>query len=131
MKKILFDTNAYTALMKGNTAVLDILGEADTVYLSVFVIGELYFGFSNGHQEQRNRDILIRFLKKPTVTIVHTTLETAEIFSRLKVNLKKRGTPIPINDLWIAAHTIETGSFLLTFDAHFQELPELLICKNI
>ncbi|RKX70525.1 MAG: hypothetical protein DRP60_15670 [Spirochaetes bacterium] len=126
MKRILLDTNAYSALMKGDTGVLDALSEADEVCLSVFVIGELYYGFNNGNREKQNREELSRFLKKPTVKIVHTTLETAEIFGRLKSNLKKQGTPVPINDLWIAALAIETGSFLLTFDMHFQSIPGVL-----
>ncbi len=126
MKRILLDTNAYSVLMKGDTSVLDALGEADEVYLSVFVIGELYYGFSNGSRERQNREVLSRFLKKPSVKIIHTTLETAEIFGRLKSSLKKQSTPVPINDLWIAAHAIETGSFLLTFDSHFQSIPEVL-----
>ena len=53
-------------------------------------------------------------------------METAEIFGRLKSALKKKGTPVPVNDLWIAAHSIETGSFLLSFDMHFQSIPEVL-----
>lgn len=127
MKKLLLDTNAYSSLMRGDTTILDALGEADEVYLSVFVIGELYYGFNNGNKERINRDILLRFLKKENVKILHTTLETAEIFGRLKQNLKKQGTPVPINDLWIAAHAMETGSFLLTFDNHFQLIPGVLM----
>jgi len=127
MKKISLDTNAYSALITGNEMVLNALGEASEVYLSIFVIGELYYGFTNGSKEKINREILNNFLKKTTVKIIHTTLETAEIYGRLKTNLKKIGTPVPINDLWIASHTIETGSFLLTFDSHFKTIPEVLL----
>lgn len=127
MKKISLDTNAYSALITGNKTVLDALGEAKEVYLSIFTIGELYYGFTNGSKEKKNREILNNFLKKQTVKIIHTTLETAEIYGRLKTNLKKKGNPVPINDLWIAAHAIETGSFLLTFDAHFKAIPEVLL----
>ena len=90
MKKILLDTNAYSALMKGDTGVLDALSEADEVLLSVFVIGELHYGFRGGNREKQNREELSRFLKKPTVKILHTTMETAEIFGRLKSALKKK-----------------------------------------
>ena len=127
MKKILLDTNGYTALMTGDKNVLTALAEADKVYLSIFVIGELYFGFNNGNREKKNREVLTQFLKKQTVKIIHTTMETAEIFGRLKTNLKRKGTPIPINDLWIASQAIETGSFLLTFDSHFQNIQGLLL----
>ena len=113
--------------MMGDVTVLDALGEAAEVYLSIFVIGELYFGFTAGTKGKKNREVLTQFLKKPTVKIIHTTMETAEIFGRLKTSLKKRGSPIPVNDLWIASHSIETGSFLLTFDSHFKTIPEVIL----
>lgn len=127
MKKVSLDTNAYSALIAGNVTVLDALGEANEVYLSIFVIGELYYGFTNGSKEKKNREVLNHFLNKPTVKIIHTTMETAEIYGRLKTNLKGKGTPVPINDLWVASHAIETGSFLLTFDSHFKTIPEVLL----
>jgi tRNA(fMet)-specific endonuclease VapC len=127
MKKISLDTNAYSALITGDETILDALAEASEVYLSIFVIGELYYGFANGSREKKNREILNQFLKKSTVKIIHTTIETAEIYGRLKTNLKKKGNPVPINDLWIASHAIETGSFLLTFDSHFKTIPEILL----
>ena len=127
MKKVSLDTNAYSALIAGNETMLDALGEANEVYLSIFVIGELYYGFTNGSKEKKNREVLNLFLKKPTVKIIHTTMETAEIYGRLKTNLKGKGTPVPINDLWIASHAIETGSFLLTFNSHFKTIPEVLL----
>ncbi len=127
MKKVSLDTNAYSALIAGNVTVLDALGEANEVYLSIFVIGELFYGFTNGSKEKKNREVLNQFLKKPTVKIIHTTMETAEIYGRLKTNLKGKGSPVPINNLWIASHAIETGSFLLTFDSHFQTIPEVLL----
>jgi len=127
MKKISLDTNAYSELIAGDVSILDALSEASEVYMSIFVIGELYYGFTNGSKEMKNREILNHFLKKSTVKIVHTTIETAEIYGRLKTNLKKKGNPVPINDLWIASHAIETGSFLLTFDSHFKSIPEVLL----
>jgi len=127
MKKISLDTNAYSALIAGDSTILEALGNASKVYISIFVIGELYYGFSNGSRDKKNRELLNHFLKKQTVQVMHTSLETAEIYGRLKTNLKKKGNPVPINDLWIASHAIETGSFLLTFDSHFKAIPEVLL----
>lgn len=127
MKKVCLDTNAYSALISGDVTVLEALSEASEVYISIFVLGELYYGFTNGSKERENREVLSKFLKKPTVKIIHTTLETAEIYGRLKTSLKKKGTPVPINDLWIASHAIETGSFLKTFDSHFKSIPEVML----
>jgi tRNA(fMet)-specific endonuclease VapC len=62
--------------------------------------------------------------------IIHTILETAEVFGFIKYNLKKVGPPLPVNDVWIAAQGIETGSVILTFDSHFSQIPGLRILGN-
>ena len=122
MKRILLDTNAYTRLLTGEEDVLDVIGTAETVYMSIFVLGELYAGFAGGIKERGNRDTLNRFLLKPSVKILNATSETAEVFGVLKQDLKKAGTPLPINDVWIAAHALETGSTLITYDGHFKKI---------
>ena len=105
--------------------MLDVIGTAEIVYISIFVLGELYAGFVGGSKEQENRETLNRFLLKPTVKTLNATLETAEVFGMVKSKLKTAGTPLPINDLWIAAHAIETGSIVVTFDRHFNEVSGL------
>jgi len=115
MKKIVLDTNAYTRLLIGEEDVLDIIGTADTIYMSIFVLGELYAGFAGGRKERENKETLNRFLLKPTTKILNATAETAEVFGKVKQNLKKAGTPLPINDVWIAAHAIETGSTISVY----------------
>ena len=125
MKKILVDTNAYTRLLTGQEDVLDVIGSAETVYMSIFVLGELYAGFAGGTKERGNKDTLNRFLLKPSVKILNATSETAEVFGMVKQDLKKAGTPLPINDAWIAAHALETGSTLITYDSHFKNIAGL------
>lgn len=125
MNNIVVDTNAYTRLLAGGKEVLDVIGSADIVYMPIFVMGELYAGFAGGTQKRGNKDALNRFLLKPTVKILNATSQTAEIFGMVKQNLKNAGTPIPINDVWIAAHALETGSTLITFDSHFKEIAGL------
>ena len=122
MKKIVLDTNAYTRLLTGEEDVLDVIGTAETVYMSIFVLGELYAGFAGGTKERENKDTLNRFLVKPSVKILNATAETAEVFGMVKQELKKIGSPLPINDVWIAAHTLETGSTLVTYDNHFKKI---------
>lgn len=123
MKKIMLDTNAYARLLVGREEVLDAISTADILYMSIFVLGELYAGFAGGSKELENKEILNRFLLKPTVKILNATLETAEVFGLLKNQLKTAGTPLPINDVWIAAHAVETGSIVVTFDKHFNKVP--------
>ena len=120
MKSIILDTNAYTRLLTGEEDVLDVIGTAETVYMSIFVLGELYAGFAGGTKKRENKDILNRFLFKSSVKILNATAETAEVFGVVKQDLKKAGTPFPINDVWIAAHTLETGSTLVTDDNHLK-----------
>ena len=84
---------------------------------------------AGGLKEEENRQILNRFLLKPTVKILNATIETAEIFGMLKSRLKKTGTPLPINDVWIAAHSVETGSVLVTFDKHFSKINEIRLWR--
>jgi tRNA(fMet)-specific endonuclease VapC len=125
MRKILLDTNAFARLFSGDEKVLASLAAADSVFVSVFVLGELYAGFRAGRKEKENRQIMERFLHKPTAVVADATRETAEIFSLVKEALRKSGKPIPTNDIWIAAHALETGSALVTYDAHFSAVPGL------
>lgn len=125
MRKVLLDTSAYSRLMAGDRSVFDVLSDADTVFMSVIVLGELFAGFSGGSRERENKEVLGRFLTKPTVKMLPATMETAEVFGFVKNKLRIAGTPIPINDVWIAAHAVETGSMLVTFDEHFRHVPGL------
>ncbi len=125
MKKIMLDTNAYTRLLAGEEDVLDVIGTAETVYMSIFVLGELYAGFAGGEKKRGNLEALDRFLLKPTVKILNATSETAKVFGMVKQELRIAGSPLPINDVWIAAHALETGSTLITYDRHFKNIPGL------
>lgn len=127
MKKILLDTNAYSKYLSGDEEILNIMSKADIIYMSVFILGELYAGFKGGTKEAWNKDLLSKFLNKPTVQIFNATSETSEIFGGLKHSLKISGNPIPINDVWLASHAKETGSTLVTYDKHFKKIPGLRI----
>ncbi|MDM8535635.1 type II toxin-antitoxin system VapC family toxin [Desulfobacterales bacterium HSG17] len=125
MKIILLDTNAYSKLLTGADEVLDIIATSDTVYMSIFVLGELYAGFKGGTKEKYNIEILNTFLHKPGVKILNATDETAQYFALVKNQLKKAGKPIPVNDIWIAAHAVESGSILVSYDHHFNVIDNL------
>jgi len=131
MKKILLDTNAYSAFMAGDARVLDYLVEAETIYISTVMLGELFAGFCGGRKLTQNRDELRTFLKKESVQVLDVTAETAEIFGEIKSRLTKRGTMVPLNDIWIAAHAIETGSKLITYDEHFKKIDGLRLWEEI
>lgn len=125
MSALLLDTNAYVAFLAGDTRVLDALAQAGTVHMSVIALGELHAGFRGGAKRAENERRLAEFLGKPTVSPLLLSLETARIFGELKASLRRAGTPIPINDVWLAAQAVETGSVLVTYDAHFRSVAGL------
>jgi tRNA(fMet)-specific endonuclease VapC len=122
MKKILLDTNAYSNYLKGDQVVFNEIINSDRVYVSIFVMAELLTGFKGVSKEKENRKILNKFLSKSTVEILKAGVE---IFSEIKHALKSQGTPIPIDDVWIAAHVRESGATLVSYDKYFERIPSL------
>jgi tRNA(fMet)-specific endonuclease VapC len=121
MKRLL-DTNAYVELLKGNGAVAQLVRDSERVAFSMVVVGELLFGFRNGNRYERNLAALDDFLSQPWLELAQVTRTTADRFGRIAAALRKAGTPIPTNDIWIAAHAFETGAELITFDRHFDSI---------
>jgi tRNA(fMet)-specific endonuclease VapC len=127
MKTILLDTNAVSAFFKGDRHILACVSNAEHVYLSTIVLGELLAGFRLGSQFERNQGILASFMACSSVQPLPVSIETADYYSRLFLALRKRGKPIPTNDLWLAAQTMECGAVLITLDQHFQDVPGLRV----
>jgi tRNA(fMet)-specific endonuclease VapC len=125
IRRLVLDTSAYSRFRAGHPTVLDLLASADVVMLPVTVLGELEAGFAVGRRALENRATLARFLTEPFVTTLPTTAEVARRYGQIFAKLRQSGTPIPTNDIWIAAATIDAGAQLLTFDAHFRQVPGL------
>jgi predicted nucleic acid-binding protein len=123
----LLDTSAYSALQRGHQPILDLLRRSETVAVPAVVLGELYSGFRAGNRRAENTARLERFLSKPSVRVLNVTQETALRYAEIDVYLRKKGRPIPRNDVWIAAVALEHGLQLLTLDDRFREIPMLLI----
>ena len=117
--KVLLDTNAYSALMRGHREVAALVRRTQGVLLSSVVAGELLYGFRNGSRYEENAARLEAFLDNPFVTALPVTLDTSDRFGRIAASLRRRGEPIPTNDIWIAAQAMETGADLLSSDSHF------------
>ena len=130
MNKVLLDTSGYSMLLRGNKSVRDSLSAADIVYVSAIVLGELYYGFRCGSKESENIERLERFMSRPTVLLLEAGDSTAQVFGGIKCDLKKNGTPLPLNDVWIAAHAIESGSIMITADDHFKLVPGLRLWRK-
>lgn len=124
---LLLDTSAYSAFRRGDQAVAEVIRRSETVAVPVVVLGELHSGFQAGNRCAENTANLAQFLSKPSVRVLDVTAETALRYAEIDVYLRKRGRPIPRNDVWIAAVALEHGLQLLTLDVHFREIPLLLI----
>ena len=98
---------------------------AEQIVFSMVVVGELLFGFRNGNRYERNLAALEDFLRQPWVALQPVTQTTADRFGRIAAALRKAGTSIPSNDIWIAAHAFETGAELVTFDQLFESVQGL------
>ncbi|MGA2879860.1 MAG: type II toxin-antitoxin system VapC family toxin [Bryobacteraceae bacterium] len=124
--RVALDTNRLTDLFQGDAELASRLGECDEVWLPLIVLAEIKAGFYGGSQQHRNEILLQRFLAKPTVGVLCPARETAEHYAHLFVQLKRAGTPIPDNDIWISALVLEHDLMLITRDQHFERVPQML-----
>jgi tRNA(fMet)-specific endonuclease VapC len=124
--KVLLDTSAYSELKRGHAEVAGHVRRSERILMSAVVVGELLYGFRAGGNFDKNRSDLDAFLDNPYVTFLPVTFVTADRFALIASNLKKKGTPIPTNDIWIAAHALEAGADLISFDRHFEAVEGLV-----
>ena len=123
--KVLLDANAYRLAAEGHLQVSAFVQGAEEVYLSVIVLGELLYGFRWGTRFEANMDRLQAFLRSPGTSVVAVGQSTAERYGRIAAALRAKGRPIPTNDIWIAAHAMETDAELVSADAHFEHVDGL------
>jgi tRNA(fMet)-specific endonuclease VapC len=124
--KLLLDTNAYVGFKTGLPDLVDFLLKANLILISPIILGELIFGFRNGTRFQENMDELHQFITHEAVEVVQIGKITADRYSRIAEQLKRQGTPIPTNDIWVAAQTMEQGAELVTMDHHFEKISGLV-----
>jgi predicted nucleic acid-binding protein len=124
--RIALDTNRVTDLFRGDAQLAEQLALCDEVWIPLTVLGEIKAGFYGGTQQRHNEVLLNGLLVKATVGVLLPGQETAEHYARLFVQMKRAGTPIPDNDLWIAAVVLEHNLLLLTRDKHFERIPQLM-----
>jgi tRNA(fMet)-specific endonuclease VapC len=127
MNKILIDTNIYSSALRGDSEVVEVLRKALHIGISVITIGELLSGFKSGNKEKENRRELGIFLDSPRVSLYSVDEYTAEYYCSILNQLKNSGTPIPTNDIWIAAAAFQHGLPLYTLDKHFFHVEGLLL----
>ena len=123
--RIAVDTNRFTDFSRGGESVVRILELAEEVWLPFIVIGELRAGFALGNQGPHNEAVLLRFLLKPRVGVLYADEQTTHQYAAIYRQLRKQGTAIPTNDMWIAALTLQHSLTLCARDIHFDALPQL------
>lgn len=121
-RRIVLDTSAYSWFCSGHSETLDAIARADVVWMPTVVLGELEAGFAMGSRQRANRARLDEFLSEPFVAIRSVTREVAGRYGQVFAHLRRAGTPIPLNDVWIAATTLDSRGCLVSFDRHFEQI---------
>lgn len=127
MSRLLVDTSAYSAWVKGLEPVKAPLQRAAEVYVSVVVLGELTAGFRAGNRSDANEERLRLFLAGPRVQVLGIDEGTVPTYAAIYHELRRRGTPVGLNDVWIAATAYQHGLRVLTLDTDFQKIPHVLV----
>ena len=122
MTRICLDTSAYSHFKRGEAEVVDIIASARQVLVPVVTLGELRVGFRLGQRSAQNEKELRKFLAGPVVRVLDIDEEAAAIYADLVLDLRRAGTPIPTNDIWIAALAVREGATIVTFDDHFERI---------
>ena len=125
--RVLVDTSAYSAFKRGHPELKSVLQRAEAIYLSSVVLGELLSGFRQGKLRARNEEALDEFLDTPRVELLPVLDSTAVRYAEILSYLRSAGTPLPTNDVWIAASAMEHGVQVLTTDKHFLAVPQILV----
>lgn len=123
----MLDTTAVSGYFSGREAARPFIRKANVLVPNPIVTVELIAGYSMGSGERKNRDILNEFISSLRVRVVDIDEETGERYSAIFSSLRKSGTPIPTNDMWIAASAMQHGLPLLTMNAHFLGVPQILV----
>ena len=127
MSRLLLDTSAYSAFFRGDAQAKAAIQDADDICLNPIVIGELLAGFGRGKRRSQNESELAEFLGSPRARVVAINEETASRYAVIVGGLWTAGTPIPTNDVWIAASAMQHGLEVLTADAHYALIPQIVV----
>jgi predicted nucleic acid-binding protein len=123
--RIAIDTNRYVDFARGLADAVWRFRAADRIVVPLIVLGELRAGFLGGSRAAENEANLVRFLNSPRVDVLLPDEDTTQHYAQLFHQLRRQGTPIPANDIWIAALVAQHQLYLFARDAHFDHLPQI------
>ena len=130
MRSLLVDTNVLISFIeKGDEALVDIFSKYDELIVSPVILGEYRAGISETKKGRESQAALEKFLEADSVREVEMTGKTSVYYAKIFQDLKAKGKPIPINDMWIAATALERGVELCSFDDHFSSIAMLQFVK--
>jgi tRNA(fMet)-specific endonuclease VapC len=124
--RVALDTNRYVDLCKGVDETVSLLEEAEAILMPFVVLGELRAGFVHGRRQANNERTLRQFLLKDGVHVLFADDQTTHHYATVFLQLRKQGTPIPTNDMWLAALVLQHNLALHARDKHFDQLPQLV-----
>jgi len=123
--RLLLDTNRITDAFRGETRTIEQLEAAQEIWLPFVAVAEVRAGFLGGSRTAANEALLDTFLGMKRVATLYADRETLGVYARLFVQLRRAGTPIPTNDLWIASLAVQHDLTLVSRDGHFDKLPQI------
>lgn len=123
--KLALDTNRYIDFVRGIAEVVRRVNEAEAVCVPFATLAEIRLGFEHGHHARDNERVLAEFLQRPGVSCLFPDQQTTRHYAAIYGELRRKGTPIPTNDVWIAALVVQHGLTLYARDKHFDHLPQL------
>jgi predicted nucleic acid-binding protein len=127
VRRIILDTSAYSAFMRGHEGLTRALQEVDEIALNPIILGELRAGFLLGRHRRKNEDELERFSASPRVRVIPMDEDTSVRYAVIVTALRGAGTPIPTNDVWIAATAMQHGLGVFTTDPHYEKVPQIIV----
>ena len=124
--KLVLDTNTFTDYAEGIPQTVEFMAShGEQLFLPSVVLGELYYGCMKGRRQRFNEEKLHQFISRLKVGTIEVSANVARKYATIYVALRRKGTKIPINDVWIAACCMEVGGVLLTRDRHFEVIDQI------
>ena len=124
---LVLDTSGLIHFLGKQPQAFDAVAQAEKILIPVIPLGEWLAGVQAPGMSARKAQLLNEFLKRPRVALLTIDADTPAYYAHLFHYLKKRGIPVPTNDLWLAACAMQAGAKVLTSDSHFLRMPQLLV----
>ena len=120
--RLALDTNCYVDFLKGSERITQVIKNADSIFLPIIVLAELRAGFLSGTKSSSNEKVLNEFINTKRVSVLLPDEQTSHFYAKIFTDLREKGRPIPTNDLWIAALTVQHDLILCSNDSHFDNI---------